>query len=298
MAYPRWLITDVMPAGGTSMLYGRSGTGKSFCALDMACCIATGQDWAGHKVERGPVVYVAGEGRQGYAARRQAWEAKHKAQADAFYLEDEPVRLWRNRDSVDRFVSGVNAAGVHPVLIVFDTLATCYGGADENSNGNMRELLDAAEDIARPWNAAVLFIHHNGKQGESARGAQALQDGVAMQAYFHGDGKTYGALQCMKQKDGEPFQPIRRTLFRAASSLAFADDHATGPRAESKRVSWPEVRAQLATASAPMTPAMVARVLNCDRKAVQAHLLRAFERGEVERDEAGGYFPAELRMAA
>jgi hypothetical protein len=296
MTYPQWVIDGVVPAESVSMLYGRSGKGKSFWALDMAACVATGKKWNGRTVRRGPVVYVAGEGRSGYKARLEAWERQNKVYAEDFNLWTRPVRLWRTPESVQNFIDSVNGAGVCPALIVLDTLGTCLSGASENDNGQMREILDSAEEIGRAWDAAVLLVHHTGKVGESPRGAQALQDGVAMHAYLTGDGKTWGMLACTKQKDGDEFDPVRRTLHtvslpKGAASLSFADDFRTGQRDQTRRrVPWSAVRGLLEGASIPMTPKAVAAALEWDRGAAQVALDRAAQRGEVHRpDENGAY---------
>ena len=45
---PDWLVTTVMPIGSQVVLFGPSGSGKSFVALDMALpWLATGQPWQG-----------------------------------------------------------------------------------------------------------------------------------------------------------------------------------------------------------------------------------------------------------
>lgn len=298
--YPRWVVEGVLPAEAVSMVYGRSGSGKSFWALDMALCIVTGRKWNGRAVRPGPVVYVAGEGTSGYKARLEAWEKKHGVRAEEFCLRPKPVRLWRNPENVQRFLDDVTEAKVRPVLVVFDTLGTCLGGANENDNGQMRELLDSAEDIGREWGAAVLFIHHTPKAGEGARGAQALQDGVAMHAHLHGDGTTYGTLTCTKQKDAAPFAPIRRTLYTVSvgngtESLTFADEYKTGPRDSTKRrVSWTDIRALLLQSSSPMTPKMVAEALQMRREAAYQQLVRAEKRGEVSRLEGSGAYALAL----
>jgi RecA-family ATPase len=209
MTYPQWVMDGIIPAGGISMIYGPSGKCKSFWVLDMAACVATGHLWNKGKVRQGPIIYVAGEGQSGYKARLEAWEKQHNTKASDFCLYDEPVRLWHNPDSLSRFIDEVRGATIKPAWIIFDTLSTCLGGANENDNGHMRELLDSAEDIRRALgNPAVTLVHHTGKTGNSPRGAQALADGVAMHAYLSGDGKAYGVLECTKQKDGEPFQLI------------------------------------------------------------------------------------------
>lgn len=300
MTYPQWVIDGIQPAGNVSMVYGPSGKGKSFWILDMVACVATGRKWHQRAVQQGPVIYIAGEGKSGYRARLEAWEKQHGVHADDFYLYDEPVRLWSrdgNRNSVSRFIDEVNGANIRPRWIVFDTLGTCLGGANENDNGHMRELLDSAEEISRAlYDAAVTLVHHTGKAADSRtpRGAQALADGVAMHAYLNGDGKTYGVLECTKQKDGDLFQPIRRSLHKmnlgkGETSLSFADDHKTGQRMKQRRVSWDEVQALLLREGTPMTPATVAAHLDWDRKAAQTMLIRAVQQGNAYQPEKGMY---------
>jgi len=301
MAYPQWVIDGIIPAESVSMVYGPSGKGKSFWQLDQAACVATGRKWNGRAVQQGPVVYVAGEGKSGYKARLEAWERQHRVRADNFWLYDEPVRLWSrdgNRNSMARFIDEVNGANIRPRYIVLDTLATCLGGANENDNGHMRELLDSAEELGRQWDSAITLVHHAGKSESSRtpRGAQALADGVAMHAYMHGDGRTWGVLDCTKQKDGDPFETIRRTLHtvdlgKGAASLAFADELKTGPREKKRRVSWREVRQLLQGAGIPMTPSLVAAALDWDRKAAGQALREAAQRGEVyQPDEGSGAY--------
>ncbi len=48
------------------MLIGPYSRFKSFIALDMACHVALGQDWAGHRTKAAQdVLYIAAEGEEG-----------------------------------------------------------------------------------------------------------------------------------------------------------------------------------------------------------------------------------------
>ena len=71
---PEFLIAGILPAGGFSVLFGPSGVGKSFLALDWALCVASGLPWYGNETRPGWVVYVAAEGRSGLGIRVQAWQ--------------------------------------------------------------------------------------------------------------------------------------------------------------------------------------------------------------------------------
>jgi hypothetical protein len=201
---------------------------------------------------------------------------------DNFYLWPDRITLWRDPDSVQEFIDEVTAERIQPTLVVLDPLGTCLGGADENDNGHMRQVLNSAEDISRELHTAVLLVYHTPTSGtEKARGAQALSDGVSMQGYFTsiGDPLTRGVLQCKKQKDDERFEPISRAIHKVSigadkTSLAFCDEHKTGPRDQTQdRVGWNEIRQWMATEDI-VTPAMVSKVFKISPKAAYNHLSR------------------------
>ncbi|MFK5284070.1 AAA family ATPase, partial [Lacticaseibacillus paracasei] len=70
------------------MLYGESGSGKSFMALQLAGAIARGVEWRGRRVKQGRVVYIAAEGAGGFRNRCVAY-----AQAEGIALADLPLGI-------------------------------------------------------------------------------------------------------------------------------------------------------------------------------------------------------------
>ncbi len=94
---PEWLIDGFMEQAVFGGLYGRSGDGKTFVALDLALSIATGRVWQGRVVKQGPVVYVVAEGdtlssiaRKFYgnaSARRRILEANRALIRDPYVME-------------------------------------------------------------------------------------------------------------------------------------------------------------------------------------------------------------------
>jgi len=70
---PDWLLRGMLERDTFALVFGDPGTGKSFLAIDWACRVATGTPWRGHAVQGGTVVYVAGEGQQGFGRRIRAW---------------------------------------------------------------------------------------------------------------------------------------------------------------------------------------------------------------------------------
>src|SRR5258708_6219765 len=166
---PEWLIDGVLPENGTSLLYGKSGLGKSFLGADMAYAVLTGLPWHGREVKRGAVVYVATEGKEGMGKRFNALRqrADNPQEAPARLLK-RPVNLL-DTDEVSSFIAYVQAVG-GVRLVVLDTLNRCMPGADENSNAVMGAAVTGAERIADDTGAHVLLMHHTGKNGVTARG--------------------------------------------------------------------------------------------------------------------------------
>lgn len=177
---PEWLLDGYLTADTLVMLYGESTAMKSFVALDMGLCIASGTPWHEVKVSRpGPVAYVAAEGGVGMRKRIRAWATEHHLATPApFYTLPEPAALPDGPD-MDALVVGLEEiAGQHgPLrLVVLDTLARTFGGLDENSSRDMSVYVAALDRLRTTFGCAVLVVHHSGLADKSrARGSSVLR---------------------------------------------------------------------------------------------------------------------------
>ena len=72
-----WIVRGVLPRAELAVVYGESGSGKSFFALDLLAAVCRGIDWRARKVARGPCVYVCAEGAGGFKARLRAYARGH-----------------------------------------------------------------------------------------------------------------------------------------------------------------------------------------------------------------------------
>src|SRR5215217_3573886 len=59
---PEFLIDGYLIRNSLAWLGGKPGHYKSFVAVEMACCVATGTNWHGYKVKQGKVLYLIAEG--------------------------------------------------------------------------------------------------------------------------------------------------------------------------------------------------------------------------------------------
>jgi predicted ATP-dependent serine protease len=159
------LIEGMLSQGTTALLYGPSGVGKSFLALDFALCVATGTSCLNRTVTQGSVVYLAGEAEAGLGARITAWKLAHGMEGDAelFFLL-EAVQL-ADKATVPELIALISMLCPTVALVVIDTLARSMTGLDENSSQGMGLIVDAMTQIARQLPTTVLGIHHTGKRG-------------------------------------------------------------------------------------------------------------------------------------
>ena len=176
-----FLVDGVIPGGGVTFLYGQSGLGKSFVALDLAFTVASGsKTWLNRKVSRsGPVLYVVGEGLADLPARAGVWLDSRDAPnelLDELRFTDLPPNLTDERQ-VDALIG--QAQRLRVALIVIDTLTACAPGADQNNTSEMGLAVHHLQRLASTTDAPVLVVHHPGKDdSRGMRGSNSIHAGV------------------------------------------------------------------------------------------------------------------------
>lgn len=164
-----WRIRGLLPMRGLASVYGASGSGKTFLALDAACAIAAGQPlWFGAKITAAPVAYVALEGEAGIRQRVTAWEQHHGQQVTErlrFVLGN--YTLLDPQDSALLAAEIIETLGTGVVAFI-DTLNQAAPGADENTSADMGRIITNAKALAAAVDGIVVLVHHAGK--DAARG--------------------------------------------------------------------------------------------------------------------------------
>jgi hypothetical protein len=178
-------IKGVCRRGEVGFLIGASSVGKTFTAIDLGLAVATGREtWCGRRVKPGAVLHVAFEGGGGARNRLLAASQAHGDPGDKFAILDTVPPLNRTTEKAESDgVSTIVAAAIQlaataemPVaLIIIDTLSAAAAGDDENAAGDMSAFVAKAKAIATRTGAAVLIIHHTGKDKNGMRGSSALR---------------------------------------------------------------------------------------------------------------------------
>lgn len=176
---PTWLIPNVLPAHGVGMMYGESGSYKSFVTLDMALSLAYGVpgQWNAPPVQN-DVLFLAGEGPVATAKKRWPawleWRGIAARENHRFMIKDR-VPLYTDAAGWENVKADLAELGAKPSLIVIDTLSRLLTGLDENSAKDATMVTNFMEQLARYYECFVLAVHHTGKdQSKGARGSSAF----------------------------------------------------------------------------------------------------------------------------
>jgi len=213
---PSWLVRDLLEADSLAVVFGPPGSAKSFLALELAACVATGAPFHGRPVARpGLVIYMAGEGHAGLARRLKAWSiAQHVDLATAPLLVSEgPVGLCLEESvaSVEVAIAEAVLSMGPPALLVFDTWSRNLSG-DENSSLDSALGVAAVDRLRKTWSASALVVHHEGWTQGRARGSTVLRAAADLELRVERGGDGLVRVEPTKVKDAGPSGPLAFSL--------------------------------------------------------------------------------------
>lgn len=168
---PPELISGILHQGCKMILGGTSKSNKSWCLLDLALSVASGQPWWGRPCAKARVLYLNFELHQWALASRI--RAILEARPDLCDLNDS-LRLWNLRGYA------TDASTLRPRLqehldhenfglLVIDPAYKLLGNRDENANGDIAGLMNEFETLASRYHASVVFAHHFAKGNAAAK---------------------------------------------------------------------------------------------------------------------------------
>ena len=200
-----WMIKGVLPEqADLIVVYGASGSGKSFAVLDMAMALVRDVPWRERRVKRKRVLYIAAEGGGGVSQRLRAYRQHHGIELDGLPLgiiHDAP-NLMVEEDVTELVRAIIDAGGGD--LIIVDTLAQATPGANENSGEDMGLALKHCRAIRKATGAVIMLVAHTGKdQAKGIRGWSGLNaaSDTSLEVHRPEEGSVR-LLRVSKQKDG------------------------------------------------------------------------------------------------
>lgn len=208
-------IKPLLPIDTIGILFGDSGTYKSFIAIDIGLSIAAGIDWHGNRVRHpGPVFYLAGEGHGGIKKRIEGWKLKRNITKPLpFYVSERPAALFDPKGALEvghSIKDMVDQIGETPALFIVDTLMANKGGGDFKDGNDITSLFtNIAATMRRPYGACCLVVHHVGHSEKSREsGAYQLRANVDFSILAERAEDHRTTLSCAKTKDDDEWQPM------------------------------------------------------------------------------------------
>ena len=177
---PPQLIEGILHKGCKMILGGTSKSNKSWCLLDLALSVASGQPWWGRKCHQAPVVYINFE-LQTWALQERLWSLR--GARPEFASAGRHLALWnlrgKNTDMTLLRPKLEEHLSKHPFgLIILDPAYKVLGDRDENANGEIASLMNEFEALAQKTGAAIVVAHHFAKGDSTAKSALDRMSGA------------------------------------------------------------------------------------------------------------------------
>lgn len=217
----QFLANTRLVARGLNILFGPSGSFKSFYMLDAALTIA----------QLVPVVYIAAEGSSGLHQRVDAWCAYYNQPTGNLHFLCQEINLLLP-DQIGALIEKIGSTFTYKTaMVVFDTYARCIPGGDENSAKDTGRAIQQCARIQRELRCAVSLVHHTNRAERGERGSGAMRGAADTMIEMSGDGDGVIRVDCSKSKDGGPW-PTERYRFHEVNGSGVLVPDMTGAASE------------------------------------------------------------------
>lgn len=280
-----WLVDKLFAVGSVALVVGEGGAKKTYAMADMAVCAALGLDWLLFPTQQGTALIVDEESGPRRLNRRLGELMRaHGAGADIplayTSLASFNLRTPGMVDLLDKVIAETRAR-----LVVIDALADIMAGGDENAVKDTQPVFMALRRLADKYEAAIVVIHHTGKNGDY-RGSSALKGAVdaLIKVTSQPKGRQIN-FEIEKQRDVEPF--------KFAASIAFEPDRTVITAADalaSKKLNPGQAYAMryLAEHGPSLLTAVIAAPDTCSSEAARLGVYGLAKDGYAKRTDAGG----------
>jgi hypothetical protein len=208
---PEWRIEGIFPTHGSSTLYGAYETYKTFIALDMTLCLATGRPWHGRDTKACSVLYIAGEGQVGLGIRAAGWLSANGVTEARFHALPEAVAIPSPGDQ-DALLRAIDAMPDRPEVIVLDTVTRMTGGGSLNDEKDVQAYVRGMDRLRIETGAHIMNVGHSGKDKEKGiLGSTVLPGAMETIICVERRGAALTLINSNpkgKQKDGPNFEDI------------------------------------------------------------------------------------------
>lgn len=173
---PEYLVHDLLPKHGSSMVGGPPKSGKTSAVRDLIKRVCDGGVWLGRVVKQGVALYVGLEDQEAYIKIIfiDKLQVRNKQNLMITLTAPHPIV-----DKLKRLILVYK-----PDLVVVDTLGKGLKIKDVNNYGEVLDQLSALAQLGKSCKTHVMMIHHTAKKAESMLGSQIFEGEVDTLIYL------------------------------------------------------------------------------------------------------------------
>ncbi len=154
-----WVVQDMLPTSGVSILVAKPKVGKSTEARNLALCVARGTQYLGRETTKGKVIYLALEEKRSEVQRHFANMGATKEDLIFVHVGAAPENAILVLQELIKEHK--------PILVIIDPLFLLIRVEDANDYAKMTRALAPLRDIARDGDCHILTTHHHTKMDRS-----------------------------------------------------------------------------------------------------------------------------------
>ncbi len=199
-----WTIYKRLPDKGIVLLYGETGSYKSFICLDLALHIVTGRNWMGYETHQKRVHYICAESGNSAKYRIEGWKRHHDVDRlnGQMIVTPHPI-IVNNEEKYAEYINAIKASGNDFGVVIIDTLDRNMDGI-ETDLADMKTFLAAVDKLQRELDCLVIIVHHTGKdKSRGAKGDNRLANAADAIYYIEKKADRTCRMSCQKMKEGE-----------------------------------------------------------------------------------------------
>jgi hypothetical protein len=158
-----WVVKDLIPGSGFSLLVAPPKLGKSTTARYLAWCVATGEPFLGMEIPTpGPVLWVTGDETLQEVAL--GFQRIFSSCGDPGTIEviQGYIRKDEYLNTLEGAILGMES---RPQVVVIDTFAHAFDLEDVNNYGQVERVLSLFKARMERLSTPVLFLFHTNKHG-------------------------------------------------------------------------------------------------------------------------------------
>jgi hypothetical protein len=188
-----YVVENLLPQGGFSLLAGKPKVGKSTLARQLALAVARGEAFLGRAVQKGPVVYLPLEEKRSEVRRHFAAMGAEGPEEIYVLGADASPEIFSQLEPL--------VEDKKPVLLIIDPLFRLARVKDGNDYAQMTRALEPFLDLARKSGTHLLCAHHINKAarggGDGILGSTAIYGIVDTALFIRSleQGRTLSSIQ-------------------------------------------------------------------------------------------------------